>query len=60
MVEPIVYIDRSKIREGKLEELKAATHELVEFVDSSEPQLITYGFYLNESGTQMTIVAGSS
>jgi hypothetical protein len=57
MPEPIVYIDTSEIREGKLEELKAAMKELVEFVESNEPQLISYTFFLNEDDTRMTVVA---
>ncbi len=57
MPEPIVYIDSSEIREGKLEELKAAIGELVQFVRANEPQLISYNFYLNEDGTRMTVVA---
>lgn len=57
MSEPIVYIDRSEIREGKSEELKAAINELVEFVHANEPQLISYNFYINEGGTRMTVVA---
>lgn len=54
---PIVYIDRSEIREGRLEELREAIDELVEFVDTREPQLISYGFYLDEEAGRMTVVA---
>lgn len=57
MFEPIVYIDTSESREGKLEALKAAINELVEFVNANEPQLISYSFYLNEDGTRMIVVA---
>lgn len=57
MSEPIVYIDSSDIRKGKLEELKAAISELVGFVNANEPQLISYNFYLNQDGTRMTVVA---
>ena len=57
MSESIVYIDRSDIREGKLEEVRAAIHDLVEFVETHEPQLIAYGFYMNEEATRMTVVA---
>lgn len=56
MFEPIVYIDTSEIREGKLEELKRAMNELVKFVEASEPRLIAYNVYLNEDGTRMTVV----
>ena len=57
MPEPIVYIDSSEILEGKLDEVKSAIDELVDFVDAKEPQLISYGFFLNEDGTRMTVVA---
>jgi hypothetical protein len=55
--EPIVYIDRSSIREGALEELKAGVQRLVDFIDAREPQLITYGFYIDEEAETMTVVA---
>lgn len=53
----IVYIDRSAIREGKLEEVRAALRGLVEFVDSAEPQLLAYSFYIDEDGEGLTCVA---
>lgn len=37
---PIVYVDRSEIREGRLEELKVAMNELVELVEVNEPQIV--------------------
>jgi quinol monooxygenase YgiN len=54
---PIVYIDRSEIREGKLEEVKAAIRELVDFVAANEPQLLSYHFHINGGGTRMIVVA---
>ncbi len=57
MSDPIVYIDRSDLRKGKLEEVKAAIRELVEFVDAHEPQLLAYGFYIDGEGEGMTLVA---
>ncbi len=55
--EPIVYIDRSDIREGSLEALKAGVRRLVEFIETREPQLISYGFYIDEASSTMTVVA---
>lgn len=55
--EPIVYIDHSDIREGSLEELKAGVQRLVEFIRTREPQLITYGFYIDEKARKMSVVA---
>jgi hypothetical protein len=55
--EPIVYIDHSDIRAGSLDELKAGVQRLVEFIDAREPQLITYGFYIDDEAAKMTVVA---
>jgi hypothetical protein len=55
--EPIVYIDHSDIREGSLDELKAGVQRLVDFIDAREPQLITYGFYIDDEAAKMTVVA---
>lgn len=57
MSEPIVYIDSSEVRDGRLEELKTAMNELIEFVEANEPQLIAYNVYFKEDGTRMTVVA---
>ena len=54
---PIVYIDHSQIREDSVDELKAGLRRLVEFIDPREPQLITYGFYIDEDASSMTVVA---
>ncbi len=55
--EPIVYIDHSQIREDSIDELKAGIRRLVKFIDAREPQLVTYGFYIDEDAAEMTVVA---
>jgi hypothetical protein len=55
--EPIVYIDHSDIRADAIEELRAGVRRLVEFIDAREPQLIAYGFYIDEDAPKMTVVA---
>jgi hypothetical protein len=57
MAQPIVYIDVSAIRNGKLEEVTAAMKGLASFVEANVPQLISYGFFLNDDRTRMTVVA---
>jgi hypothetical protein len=52
-----VYIDHSDIREDSIDELKAGVQRLVDFIDAREPQLITYGFYIDEGAARMTVVA---
>jgi len=54
--EAIISIDSSEIRDGKLEELTAAIHDLVQFVEENEPRPILYGVYLTEDGSRMTVV----
>jgi quinol monooxygenase YgiN len=54
--QPIVIMDSSHILEGKLEELKTAIKELVEFVEANEPRTIAYNVYFSEDGTRMTVV----
>ena len=57
MSEPIFYVDTSAVRPGRLPEVKQAMHELAEFVDANEPQLVSYALYLDESKTHMSVVA---
>jgi hypothetical protein len=52
----IVYVDTSDVREGALDELKAAIKELVDFVEANEPRLIAYNVYFSDDGTRMTVV----
>jgi hypothetical protein len=53
----VVYLDRSDIHQGALAELKAGIRRLVQFIESAEPQLMEYGFYIAEDTAQMTVVA---
>jgi hypothetical protein len=54
---PIVYIDRSDVHEDRWDELKAGIRALVAFVDAHQPQMASYGFYLDEDAHQMTVVS---
>jgi hypothetical protein len=53
----IVYIDRSDIREGRGDDLRAGIRRLVEVIESKEPQLISYGFHFDDEAGRMTVVA---
>ena len=55
MSQPIVYVDTSEVRAGRLDELKAAMKDLTEFVEANEPQLIAYHVYFSDDGTRMTV-----
>jgi quinol monooxygenase YgiN len=56
MSDAIVYVDRSEVREGALEELKAAVKELVDFIEANEPWLLAYNVYFSDDGTRMSVV----
>ena len=56
-MQPIVYVDTSSIRNGKLEELKVAMKGLAAFVEANVPRLLSYGFFLDGDYKQMTVVA---
>lgn len=57
MSNPIVYVDTSRIREGKLNELKEAMTELAAFIEANNPRVISYRFFLDEDATSMSVVA---
>jgi hypothetical protein len=57
MTHPIVCVDTSTIREGKLEDLKHAMQSLAECVETNVPQLLSCAFFLDRDQSQMTVVA---
>jgi hypothetical protein len=56
MAQPLVYIDTSDVREGALDELKSAIGDLTDFVESNEPQIVSYAVYFSQDGSQMTVI----
>jgi hypothetical protein len=56
MSERLVYIDHSVVRDGKLDELETAMAELVDFVETNEPQILSYNVYFSADGTRMTVM----
>ena len=56
MSQPIVYVDTSEVRAGRLDELKAAMAELARFVEPNEPRLLAYHVYFTDDGARMTVL----
>lgn len=54
---PLIYIDRSRVFEDRWEDVKVGIRALVAFVDRHQPQMATYGFYLDEDSNEMTVVS---
>lgn len=57
MTDPIHYVDRSDIREGKLAEVRSRLRELAAFIEEREPQLIAYHCCIDEAESTMTVLA---
>jgi quinol monooxygenase YgiN len=53
---PFIFIGTHAIKPGKLERFKEVAAQLAEGVDTHEPQMILFNFYLNEDETEATIV----
>ena len=56
MHDPILYIDTSEVREGKLPELKSAIEDLILFVNDNVPRIIFYSVYLSNDNNNMSVV----
>ena len=54
---PLIYIDRSDVHEERWDDLKAGIRAVVAFVESHQPQMTRYAFYLDEGNGEMTVVA---
>jgi quinol monooxygenase YgiN len=55
-MDPIVFVDTSEIREGKVEELRRAVAELAEFVETNEADPISYQVFFSDVGRLMTVM----
>ena len=51
----IVYVDHSDVHDGRLEELKEGIRRLVGVIEELEPQLVAYGFHLDEQGGRLSV-----
>lgn len=54
--QPIVYVDTSMVRDGRLDELKTAMTDLAEFVEAHEPRLLASNVYFSDDGARMTVL----
>jgi hypothetical protein len=52
----LVYVDVSEVREGSLDRLRGAIEELAEFIEANVPEVLAYNVFLNQDGTEMTVV----
>jgi hypothetical protein len=53
---PFIFIGTYTIRRGKLEETKKHLQEVSDLVETNEPRLIGFDFYLDQEGNKVTCV----
>lgn len=51
MADQIVYLDRFKLREGKQEAFEKYATDMADFVESNEPEVVLFNYYLSDDGT---------
>ena len=56
MSRSLIVVDTSEIREGRLEELRAAVAEMAAFVEANEPDPVSYQVFFSEDGRRMTVI----
>jgi hypothetical protein len=56
MAQPFIYIGTYTIKDGRLEDFKRMCEGIVEFVDSSEPRVISFNFYYDEASNEVSCV----
>ncbi|MFJ8084520.1 hypothetical protein ACIQ6Y_28350 [Streptomyces sp. NPDC096205] len=57
MAEPLFYLDRSDILDGRLAEVRDGMRELAGFVRAREPRLIAYHLFVDETESTMSVLA---
>src|SRR5262245_8746292 len=56
MSEPFIFIGTHRLREGKLEAAKGMGEWLAELVKSEEPRVTAFSAYVNDEGTEVSVV----
>jgi quinol monooxygenase YgiN len=56
VTEPIIVVDTSEVREGRLDELRRGIRDLAAFVEAEESDPISYEVYFSGDGRLMTVV----
>jgi quinol monooxygenase YgiN len=56
MSEPIVFISNQRIKPGQLEGYKQYYQRVAEFTEANKPGTVVHLAYLNEAGTEATVV----
>jgi hypothetical protein len=53
---PLIYVSTWRIKEGRLEDYRRFSRELMEHFEAKEPQIVAFNMFLNEDETEMTSI----
>jgi NAD(P)-dependent dehydrogenase (short-subunit alcohol dehydrogenase family) len=53
---PLIFVATNRLKPGQLDAERRRVPGLVEFVEQNEPQLIAFNEYVNDDGTEVTVV----
>jgi short chain dehydrogenase len=53
---PLIFVATNRLKPGQLDAERRRVPGLVEFVEQNEPQLIAFNEYVNDNGTEVTVV----
>jgi quinol monooxygenase YgiN len=56
MSEPIVFISHFRVKEGRLDSLKAQIQQVTELIQANKPGTVVFLQYLNAEGTELSII----
>lgn len=56
MSAPVIFVTTARVKEGRVEDFKQFTKELVRSFEAREPQIVAFNVFLNEEGTEMTSI----
>lgn len=56
MPEPVIYVDRFQLHEGKQADFERYATAMVELVEEKVPGVVSFNYYLDEGGTRGTAV----
>lgn len=56
VAEPLIFVNTYAIKGGQLDAYKAEVPSWLEFLETNHPRMLHFGAYINEAGTEVTIV----
>jgi hypothetical protein len=53
---PLIFVATNRLKPGRSDAERERVPGLVQFIEQNEPQLIAFNEYINDDGTEVTVV----